>query len=569
MEKRLGFTGQPRMITAHTDIATGEKNYHVAWFRMDVERECMIDPGLFKFKLAKELAREIEKDFGLRIVSNSRKPGDRAKAAKRNEFEQSHRLDTDNRKTRNAILERFEQSDGGKAFAAAMTAQGCELTNGTKRDCFVVVDQAGGYHALNKGLTGKTLAEIAQRFADLDRSTLRNATVVSRERQQQREPARDDRTKTFERAAQEIAAKARQKRETGRGADAPARANTPSDGHGRAAQGKEKRLGRTASEIRAAAVTGDFAKGIEDRGLILVHVSREEAQASQRAHAFAKAAGRQNRAIKEGFAAVDGRGNLTRIDARTTGEHWPKVQTQLAGIDRAGLLSVAAARAAMSDANRAAWAEQQRIEREKARPASFIEQKIINCENRARISGSVAERDGQTVTLHGNEAFAAALDKAGIAIVRVTPEDQPALDALRHDEEMARLAADVSHEARKSRHFDTVEIGDIAAVDRRGNVHRLNPHRLDLEGLEFPADRRRENFKLEILEYADADELDLAGRDRGPRRFRNPGRRDRRLVGSTPRRQPGARRDVCGRPRRAARNRRSNRAGQAQRARPR
>ena len=169
-EKRLGFGGHPRMISVHTEIATGEKNYHVAWFRMDVERGRMIDPGLFKFKLAKELAREIEKDFGLRIVSNNRQPGDRAKAAKRNEFEQSRRLDTDDRKIRNAILERFEQSDGGKAFAAAMAAQGCEVTNGDRRNCFVVIDQAGGFHALNKGLTGKTLAEIEARFADLDRS---------------------------------------------------------------------------------------------------------------------------------------------------------------------------------------------------------------------------------------------------------------------------------------------------------------------------------------------------------------------------------------------------------------
>ena len=101
-----------------------------------------------------------------------------------------------------------------------------------------------------------------------------------------------------------------------------------------------------------------------------------------------------------------------------------------------------------------------------------------------RISGSVAERDGQTVTLHGAEAFAAALDKAGIAVVRVTAADIQALDGLRRDEEFARLASDVGHEARKSRHFDKLEVGELAAVDKRGNVYRLNPHRLDLEDIE-------------------------------------------------------------------------------------
>ena len=148
-----------------------------------------IDPGLFKVKLREE-ARFIEQDFGLRRLDNQRQPHDRARAAKRAEFEQSRRLDTDDRKIRNAILERFEQSDSGRAFNAAMQAQGFELTNGDRRNCFVVIDQAGGYHALNKALTGKTLAEIEARLADLDRSTLRNATEVSREREQ-RQPARE------------------------------------------------------------------------------------------------------------------------------------------------------------------------------------------------------------------------------------------------------------------------------------------------------------------------------------------------------------------------------------------
>ena len=46
------------------------------------------------------------------------------------------------------------------------------LANGDRRDCFVVVDQAGGQHALNKKLTGQTLAETRARLADLDRGQL-------------------------------------------------------------------------------------------------------------------------------------------------------------------------------------------------------------------------------------------------------------------------------------------------------------------------------------------------------------------------------------------------------------
>ena len=46
------------------------------------------------------------------------------------------------------------------------------LANGDKRDCFVVIDQAGGHHALNKKLTGLTLAALRDRLADLDRAQL-------------------------------------------------------------------------------------------------------------------------------------------------------------------------------------------------------------------------------------------------------------------------------------------------------------------------------------------------------------------------------------------------------------
>jgi hypothetical protein len=60
------------------------------------------------------------------------------------------------------------------------------LANGDKRDCFVVIDQAGGHHALNKKLTGMTLAATRARLADLDRSHLpgvEQAQAMQRDRQ--------------------------------------------------------------------------------------------------------------------------------------------------------------------------------------------------------------------------------------------------------------------------------------------------------------------------------------------------------------------------------------------------
>ena len=74
-------------------------------------------------------------------------------------LEQIRRLGTNVREIRTVILDSLEQSDNGRAFKAALEERGLMLANGDRRDCFVVVDQEAGHHALNKKLTGMTLAE--------------------------------------------------------------------------------------------------------------------------------------------------------------------------------------------------------------------------------------------------------------------------------------------------------------------------------------------------------------------------------------------------------------------------
>jgi hypothetical protein len=315
----------------------------------------------------------------------------------------------------------------------------------------VVIDHAGGQHALNKKLTGMTLAETRNRLADLDRSQL-PGVEQAKELQAQRQLARE----------------AVQQEKHGRGADGPGQGNTRPSEPEREAQPTIKPLGKTAGEIRLAwslsRSGAEFARGIEERGLILIHVSAEEARASERDHAFAKAINRQNRALKEGFAVVDQRGNVTRIDQRTTGDQWEEIQKRLGGIDPASLLSAEAAREVMKEANRADWAEQQRNKRESERPASGIE---------TAIAGALK------ATMTGHE-FAEALDKAGLTITRATAGDVQALDALRHDDQ---LAAASGIEA-SGRHFATLEIGDFATVTKSGDVFRLNPRKLDFAEIE-------------------------------------------------------------------------------------
>src|ERR1700684_3275691 len=117
-EKRLGFTGQPRIASVHI-LPNGDRHLHVGWFRIDRETMQAIDPGLFKNHL-KYLCRKLEKEFCLQEVSNFRKPEDLARAASRKEQEEARRLGTDDRAIRTTILNCLEAADGGKAFRAAL-----------------------------------------------------------------------------------------------------------------------------------------------------------------------------------------------------------------------------------------------------------------------------------------------------------------------------------------------------------------------------------------------------------------------------------------------------------------
>jgi hypothetical protein len=213
----LGFTGQPYAVAFQIDRATGELHVHAGISRIARRaggRLFAIDPGLYKNRL-KEISRACERDYGLTIVSSERKPGDRAHAAGRNEFEESRRLGTDVRAIRNAILDCFETSDSGRALKAALDAQGFELATGDRRDCFVVVDQAAGHHALTKKLTGLTLAQIRQRLRDLDRAQLPSVDQAKiRQRARLAQDTAADPARDFSRAAATAAKPAQKATET-------------------------------------------------------------------------------------------------------------------------------------------------------------------------------------------------------------------------------------------------------------------------------------------------------------------------------------------------------------------
>ncbi len=505
-EKRLGFAGQARIVGFHRNLETGETHLHVGWFRVDLETRRAIDPGLFKNNL-KELSRQFEKKFGLKEVSNQRKPDNRTRAPERNEVEESRRLKTDLKAIRNTILDCFEKSDGGKAFQAALGAHGMMLANGDRRDCFVVIDLAGGQHALNKKITGLTLAEIRNRLGDLNRTQLPGVEKAQAQ-QQVREAAREARHRAdraeIERAAQRAMQEA-QAAEQRRADGAPESRVADEQPDGTEKRPEDMRpLGKTAGEIRTAwaltRVTGDLQEALAAHGIALAEVSAEEARQSERTAAFAKAIGGNARQWREGeIVAVDGRGDVYRLDPRTTGDERSVIEARIGGT--AGLLSVTATKEVMLEAAKAAWLDARRAEQERVRPASWMEARLAEYAATARLSGAVIQRDpagrrvtrlealadrlkpadarvNKTATVFGAEAFAARLEKAGITIARATATDLPVLDALRRDEELEVSLAELREGARKSHRFAALEVGELAAVTRNGNVHRINPDKL-------------------------------------------------------------------------------------------
>ena len=174
-------------------------------------------------------------------------------------------------------------------------------------------------------------------------------------------------------------------------------------------------LGQTAGEIRMAwritQTGGQFAEEIKRRGLHLVYVTPEEAYASERARAFARAIGRQNRALREGFAVVDRRGNVTRIDQRATGDQWEEIQKRLGGIERDKLMKVAEARADMREKNQAEFRVRREAEAAQARRNAEINETAGDI----RLAWQLTR--GRQAELHE------ALEARGMRLARVSTEE--------------------------------------------------------------------------------------------------------------------------------------------------
>ena len=164
VERMLGLTDQPRAIAFHISAESGHAHMHIAWSRINEETLTAKPLPFFKQRL-KQVCRELEERFSLTPVPNERRSAIHF-APTRTEEEQARRLNIDVHSVRESIGNCFRQSDCGRSFREALSREGLFLARGDRRD-FIVVDGAGGIHALGKRILGVSAAEIRHRLVDL------------------------------------------------------------------------------------------------------------------------------------------------------------------------------------------------------------------------------------------------------------------------------------------------------------------------------------------------------------------------------------------------------------------
>ena len=455
-EKRLGLVGQPRIVSFHTQ-ENGDKHLHIGWFRIDLEMMRAIDSGLYKNHL-KHLCRTLEKEYGLREVSNERQPDDKARAADRKEVEESRRLGTDNRAIRASIIDCLERTDGGKAFRAALDERGLKLANGDRRDCFVVIDQAGGQHALNKKLTGLTLAAMRDRLADLDRSQL--PSVAKAKAMQQEKYPTPEREREAAQGREAVAPEPEKARPEARH---PGFAPEPQR------ERPEGRVNPTVETIgfawRQSPNGAAFVAALRDQDYRLARVTPEEARDSERAHAFAKEIGNFAPRYREGeVVVVNEHGAVYRLDAKTTGADRATVEKFTATIGAAlpSLTEAKAAQLADREQRNAIHAELRWHNRERTKTEAKISRIMDGAE-------------------HGGASVAAGLHAEGLTLARADASGKAAMEVeYRRQYENEKLAGKADAGLRRA----AFKEGELVAVNKWGDVYRLNPRFIDTEKLE-------------------------------------------------------------------------------------
>lgn len=177
LEKHLGFQGQPRFVVEHEKEGkdgVSRVHRHVVWSRIDPDTMTARDDSL-TYRKHEAAAREIEQDCGLKPVASvlvkDRKGPRPERRARDWEGFRAAQSGLDWKQVRNEVTARWQQTDNGASFKAALAADGYILCRGDRRD-FVIVDPAGDDHSVARRIRGVRAADVAERMKNIDRDFL-------------------------------------------------------------------------------------------------------------------------------------------------------------------------------------------------------------------------------------------------------------------------------------------------------------------------------------------------------------------------------------------------------------
>jgi hypothetical protein len=326
LEKNLKLEGHQRIVFEH--ILDGRRHYHVVWNRVDGETLKAVNMGN-NYLVHERTAQELENEFGLEKLE--RRPNltkDRGeRAPEKWEFQQAERTGIDPRQLKAEVKALREQSKDGKEFAEALAEKGFTLARGDRRD-FILIDPSGGLHSLGR-LSGMKAADLREFMSEIDRAKL---PTVEQAKQAEREGV------TYHHS-------------------------------------REVPHGKTAAKIFEAfqefETGAEIAAKLPGQDIFIVRVTAGDARDFQAARESAKEAGNKRfiPTVKEGeLVAVDKKGNLYKLNERTTGCSRNAIQTKTADLEQSPLMSVKEAREVHRFVN-FAQADEKKAEREAAKEA--------------------------------------------------------------------------------------------------------------------------------------------------------------------------------------------------------
>ena len=191
LEAELGLTGQPRAVVAHEK--EGRAHVHVVWSRIDSARMTAI-PDSHNYRRHELAARALERAFGHVRVQGAHVEREGVARPSRTpshaEMQQAARTGLMPQDAKAQITAHWRATDSGKAFRAAVEAEGWKLARGDRRD-LVLIDTHGEVHSLARRIEGVKAAAVRERMADIDPASL--PTVEAARAAQEAEQQGDER----------------------------------------------------------------------------------------------------------------------------------------------------------------------------------------------------------------------------------------------------------------------------------------------------------------------------------------------------------------------------------------